>query len=48
MCDHKNIRPIVETNNKKEKVVYSTVCQDCFQEFIISPMTLTEYTRIPK
>lgn len=46
MCNHKNIKPIIEVNNKNEKVVYSTVCQDCFEEFVISPMTLVEYIRI--
>lgn len=48
MCKHKNIKPIIETNEKNEKVVYSTVCQDCFKMFVISPMSFAEYTRLPK
>ncbi|HHT98025.1 MAG TPA: hypothetical protein GXZ90_09065 [Clostridiales bacterium] len=43
MCEHENIMPIVETNEKDQKVVYSTACQDCFREFVVSPMTLNEY-----
>lgn len=48
MCTHKNIHPIVETNEKGDKMVYATVCTDCFKEFPISPMTLLEYSKIKK
>lgn len=48
MCEHKNIKPIIEKDEKGEKVVYSTVCQDCFREFVISPMTYSEYLRVIK
>ncbi|EQC1535592.1 hypothetical protein [Clostridium botulinum] len=46
MCNYKNRKPIIEYDKKGDKVVYSTVCQDCFQEFVISPMLYSEYIRI--
>lgn len=43
MCKHIKIVPIIEINEKNQEIVYTTVCQDCFKEFVISPMSLNEY-----
>ncbi|HDK7194869.1 TPA: hypothetical protein PTV74_003176 [Clostridium botulinum] len=45
MCKHENIKPIIEYDKKGNRVVYSTVCQDCYQEFVISPMLYSEYIK---
>lgn len=48
MCEHENIIPIIETNDKGQKVVYSMACPDCFREFVVSPMNFNEYFMINK
>ena len=48
MCEHRSIVPIVEKNEKCERVVYSIACQDCFREFPVSPMALSEYLILTK
>lgn len=48
MCNHKNIKPIVEQEQEDdgEKVVFATVCIDCLKEFVISPMLYSDYLKL--
>lgn len=46
MCDHKNIKPIVELDDNGQKVVFSTVCINCLKEFVISPMLYSNYVNL--